>query len=306
MRFERHTVVLLVRPPDAPELSPADADALQDAHLAFRAGLRDQGYILGGGPLVEQDDERRRGFSVMSVDPATAGAVQRRSRGSRRAARRAGDDLDGSGRQHPLRAGASSAPPGRSVHRGLRTPKRHADRTAATVVSAEVCGPLTERSAHGPEPARPLAHRPFRAPGDRPPARGPASSHSARPSGQALGSTQRAGAGRPAADRPARRGSDHGVTPSRRPAHRLEGAKGTHSGRPGGSSVLDAQRPARHARVSAGATVRHPPPRCDIGIFLVLINQLQGVLSQRRISPVTTSGASWWRKWPASGIRRHS
>jgi uncharacterized protein YciI len=53
-------------------LSPGEADALQDAHLAFRAGLRDQGYLIGGGPLLDQDDERLRGISVMSVDPATA------------------------------------------------------------------------------------------------------------------------------------------------------------------------------------------------------------------------------------------
>jgi uncharacterized protein YciI len=72
MRFDRHTLVLLVRPPDAPELSPEEADALQDAHLAFRADLRDQGYLLGGGPLLDPDDERLRGISLMSVDPATA------------------------------------------------------------------------------------------------------------------------------------------------------------------------------------------------------------------------------------------
>ncbi|MBM2614111.1 hypothetical protein JIG36_00900 [Actinoplanes sp. LDG1-06] len=72
MRFDQHTLVLLVRPPDAPDLSDAEADALQDAHLAFRAGLRDQGYLLGGGPLTDQDDERLRGISVMATDPATA------------------------------------------------------------------------------------------------------------------------------------------------------------------------------------------------------------------------------------------
>jgi uncharacterized protein len=72
MQFDQHTVVLLVRPPDAPELSEREAEALQDAHLAFRAGLRDQGYLVAGGPLVDQDDDRLRGFSVMSVDPATA------------------------------------------------------------------------------------------------------------------------------------------------------------------------------------------------------------------------------------------
>jgi uncharacterized protein YciI len=53
-------------------LSPEEADALQDAHLAFRAELRDQGYLLGGGPLLNQDDESLRGISVMSVDPPAA------------------------------------------------------------------------------------------------------------------------------------------------------------------------------------------------------------------------------------------
>jgi uncharacterized protein YciI len=72
MRFDQHTVVLLVRPADAPELSEQEADALQDAHLAFRADLRDRGYLMAGGPLLNQDDERLRGLSVMSVDPATA------------------------------------------------------------------------------------------------------------------------------------------------------------------------------------------------------------------------------------------
>jgi uncharacterized protein len=72
MKFDQHTLVLLVRPPDAPELSPKEAAALQDAHLAFRADLRDKGYLIGGGPLVDQDDERLRGISIMSVDPATA------------------------------------------------------------------------------------------------------------------------------------------------------------------------------------------------------------------------------------------
>jgi uncharacterized protein YciI len=72
VKFDEHTLVLLVRPPDAPELSEEEADALQDAHLAFRAELRDQGYLVAGGPLVDQDDERLRGVSVMSVDPATA------------------------------------------------------------------------------------------------------------------------------------------------------------------------------------------------------------------------------------------
>jgi len=32
----------------------------------------------------------------------------------------------------------------------------------------------------------------------------------------------------------------------------------------------------------------------------------QASFAQRMISPLTISGSSWWRKWPAFGIRRHS
>ena len=37
MRFDRYTLVLLVRPPDAPALSEEEAAAVQDAHLASQA-----------------------------------------------------------------------------------------------------------------------------------------------------------------------------------------------------------------------------------------------------------------------------
>jgi hypothetical protein len=72
MRFDHHTVVLLVRPPDAPELPEEAAARLQDAHLAHQAGLVDQGHVIAAGPLVGQDDERLRGFCVLSVDPEMA------------------------------------------------------------------------------------------------------------------------------------------------------------------------------------------------------------------------------------------
>ena len=45
---------------------------LQDRHLAFRADLRDRGYLIGGGPLVDQDDDRLRGLSIMACDAETA------------------------------------------------------------------------------------------------------------------------------------------------------------------------------------------------------------------------------------------
>jgi hypothetical protein len=61
MPFDRHTLVLLVRRPDA-ELTDEEAAELQNRHLAFRADLRDRGNLIGGGPLVDQDDERLRGI----------------------------------------------------------------------------------------------------------------------------------------------------------------------------------------------------------------------------------------------------
>ena len=72
VQFDRHTLVLLVLRPDAPKLTDEEAEELQDRHLAFRADLRDRGYLIGGGPLVDQDDERLRGISIMACDPETA------------------------------------------------------------------------------------------------------------------------------------------------------------------------------------------------------------------------------------------
>jgi uncharacterized protein len=37
MQFDRHTLVLLVRPPDAPKLADEEAAELQDRHLTYRA-----------------------------------------------------------------------------------------------------------------------------------------------------------------------------------------------------------------------------------------------------------------------------
>jgi uncharacterized protein YciI len=72
MRFDRHTLVLLVLRPDAPEHTDEEAAELQDLHLAFRAGLRDRGILVAGGPLVDQDDERLRSVAIMACDPETA------------------------------------------------------------------------------------------------------------------------------------------------------------------------------------------------------------------------------------------
>jgi len=70
--FDRHTVMLLVRPSDAPELAAAERDSLQDAHLARQADLHDQGLLVAAGPLASQDDHALRGIAVLSTDVETA------------------------------------------------------------------------------------------------------------------------------------------------------------------------------------------------------------------------------------------
>ena len=72
MQFDRHTLVLLVLRPDAPELTDEEADELQGRHLAFRADVRHRGHLSAGGPLVDQDDERLRSIAIMMCDAETA------------------------------------------------------------------------------------------------------------------------------------------------------------------------------------------------------------------------------------------
>ena len=66
-RFDEHTVVLLVRAPDAPELSEEALDALQVEHLTYLRELKRRGLLIANGPLTEQTDVRLRGISVYAV-----------------------------------------------------------------------------------------------------------------------------------------------------------------------------------------------------------------------------------------------
>ena len=64
--FDVYTLVLLRRPPNAPQLSDADLDALQSRHLAYRADLRRRGVLVVNGPLGEQTDVTLRGLSIFA------------------------------------------------------------------------------------------------------------------------------------------------------------------------------------------------------------------------------------------------
>ena len=64
--FDVYTLVLLRRPPNAPQLSDAELDALQSRHLAYREELRRQGVLVVNGPLGEQTDITLRGLSIFA------------------------------------------------------------------------------------------------------------------------------------------------------------------------------------------------------------------------------------------------
>ena len=77
-RFDEHTVIFLVRSPDAPEMSEEALDALQVEHLTYLRSLKHRGVLIANGPLAEQTDVRMRGMSVyrLPLDEALALARQ--------------------------------------------------------------------------------------------------------------------------------------------------------------------------------------------------------------------------------------
>ena len=66
--FDVYTLVLLRRPPDAPQMTDDELDALQARHLAYRAQLRRDGVLVANGPLSEQSDPMLRGLSIFACD----------------------------------------------------------------------------------------------------------------------------------------------------------------------------------------------------------------------------------------------
>jgi hypothetical protein len=70
--FDRHTIVLLVRPPDAPSFTGDELDALQREHLRYLRDLGRQGLVVANGPFAVADDERVRGMTIYAVGPEEA------------------------------------------------------------------------------------------------------------------------------------------------------------------------------------------------------------------------------------------
>ena len=76
-RFDEHSIILLVRAPDAPELTEEALDALQVEHLTYLRGLKRRGVLVANGPLADQTDVRMRGISVYRLPLEEALALAR-------------------------------------------------------------------------------------------------------------------------------------------------------------------------------------------------------------------------------------
>jgi uncharacterized protein len=75
MDFDHFTIALLVLRDDAPEFTPEQEDALQDAHMSHLADLHQAGQLLAAGPLLDRGSQFR-GLSVLNVGVAEARALK--------------------------------------------------------------------------------------------------------------------------------------------------------------------------------------------------------------------------------------
>jgi uncharacterized protein YciI len=63
MDLEAYELVLLLRPPDAPDYDEETLDRIQREHLAYLRSLREQGLVATNGPLLDQPDPSWRGLT---------------------------------------------------------------------------------------------------------------------------------------------------------------------------------------------------------------------------------------------------
>ena len=81
MEFDSYTIALLVLRDGAPELTEAEEDALQDAHMDDLAKLHEAGKLLAAGPLLGPEGRKFRGLSVYKLGPDEARALAERNPG---------------------------------------------------------------------------------------------------------------------------------------------------------------------------------------------------------------------------------
>jgi uncharacterized protein len=73
MEFDSFILVLLVRPPNAPDRPKAELDQLQEGHMANMKRLADEGKLFKAGPTEDFSGRNIRGIFILkteSVDQA--------------------------------------------------------------------------------------------------------------------------------------------------------------------------------------------------------------------------------------------
>jgi uncharacterized protein len=88
--LEQFQLVLLYRPPDAPDYNEATLTALQRDHIEFYGGLREAGHVVTKGPVLDPPDPRLRGLDFFTVESlGRAGSDRQRPADQSRADRAA-------------------------------------------------------------------------------------------------------------------------------------------------------------------------------------------------------------------------
>ena len=64
IELDRFELVLLKRPEQGPDISPEEAERLQELHLAHLGAMTKNGFILVAGPFDEQKDQSLRGMCI--------------------------------------------------------------------------------------------------------------------------------------------------------------------------------------------------------------------------------------------------
>ncbi|MEY2521292.1 MAG: hypothetical protein QOF24_3051 [Verrucomicrobiota bacterium] len=68
MEFDSFIVVLLVRPPNAPDRPKAELDLLGEGHMANIRRLADEGKLLKAGPFEDFFGRNVRGMFILKTD----------------------------------------------------------------------------------------------------------------------------------------------------------------------------------------------------------------------------------------------
>jgi uncharacterized protein YciI len=68
MQFDSFMLVLLVRPPNAPDIPKPELDQLQEQHMANIRRLHAEGKLLKAGPTEDQSGRNVRGIFILTTD----------------------------------------------------------------------------------------------------------------------------------------------------------------------------------------------------------------------------------------------